>query len=366
MVVYNLDQNFECKDSICLASDNLNSVSFSQGNFYIFPNKNNIFDKYIEDNKLKIYKDYVYSETLKKKIVVFYGNCHLIPIQEMLNKTSNFKDSYFIWPILGICQISDPKYFEHPVFSTFCNIFIDQEIQKNNSYGEKYSSEYIQTHFLNKSAKRIVVPNTYKLPLFLFPQCDNSFYYFYNDKHVFFKDTILEEYYSKHFLPMSNKKYFEKLSSLNVDFKEKEDLFFEKVRNRELKWDVKISDFIKENLNEGLYCDPHHPSFKYLVYLYEEICEHLGLVAEKFSKKEIVNLDPVEMPSILDIGNFKKKYRETSFVFPIKNFTIRKYIHLYRIVKNNYDKKIWFVFKYKIKIFLFKCKRRLACNCFGK
>lgn len=74
-------------------------------------------------------------------------------------------------------------------------------------------------------------------------------------------------------------------------------------------------------------------------------------------KKDIVNLDSVELPSVLDFDNFKKKYRETGFAFPIKKFTIRKYISLYNVVKKNYDKKFLFVCLYKIIIFYFKLKR---------
>lgn len=305
----------------------LNDEVFDKGAFYIFETSllnNEIIQLY----ELKEFKDYVFSDIFLKKIIVMYGNCHLAPIIQQLRQQKSFSHQYFIYPILPICLIKDPNYFDEPIFKHFCNIFIHQQIRDENIYGPQYSSKSIISK-LPKHCKTCSIPNLYRLPLFMFPQNSVNSGLFYKGDKVFSFDSILDGWVLKHIRVMPEKEYirvFHKLINTTKSNTLGPEMFFSKIKTREEKWDIKISDFIKENFDKPLFYDPNHPSELIINYISSCLCSLLNI---QYTKCTSAILDALEMPSIYNYKQDKLVIRAHSFVLNRNGLSLKQYISLY-------------------------------------
>lgn len=143
------------------------------------------------------------------------------------------------------------------------------------------------------------MPNLYRLPKFLFPQIEaysngikREFYNFFP-----FKDKFIDKCYKD--------KSIEEISSIvrdeslilhnliNDEFVE----FIDKVRDRELEWDIKIADFLIENISKAqLFYDPGHPTPLVINYIAK------GILSRVFDEKITIDnitdfyLDVHEVP----------------------------------------------------------------------
>lgn len=234
-----------------------------------------------------------------KKNVIFYGNCHMEVVQEILSKYTPFTERFEICPIKPIYQVKDASYFESPVFKA-CDVFIHQDIQEKNRYGPEFASENIIKK-LKPGCSVLAVPNVYHLPKCFFPQ--------YSEKNelrtrrgntVFFRDSVIDECFLKHMSVQEIEREYRTVSL--IDEEEQSDqfcTFIEKVRNREKTWDIPVSDFILNNYKTyRLFNDPNHPTVYFLKYIAAEIANKLlkDVDKEAIEKIHCSLLDPYEMP----------------------------------------------------------------------
>ena len=323
-----------------------------------------IFDKeFFENNKIQFaelveFKNYVLSDIFEKKIVVLYGNCHIIPIKFQLEAQKDFFDRYFIFPIPPICLINDDEFFNEPVFSCFCDVFIHQDIRDDNMYGPNYSSKSI-INKLPKKCKIYAIPNLYRMPIFQFPQNIINKGLFYKNKKVFSYDSILDNWVKSHLRVMSPKEYIRRLNKLNSDYDTNLGSFLAKIRTREEKWDIKISDFIIDNLDKQLFYDPNHPTDLVLDFITSKLCE---LLSVGFKKAKTIFLDDVEMPSIYNVNSGKQlKMRKHCHSFCKTFLNLKEYISLYSFlnyqnieITNKYKKK-YLKLRFYMILMKFKC-----------
>lgn len=244
-----------------------------------------IKSKLENDYNLKEFENFEYYKTFRKKIALIYGNCHCDVIKEMLQTSAQFESVYGFYPLKAICDSklhSNPEYYLASSLIKRASLVIHQCIRKNNYYGELYSSENF-LRSINPSCKIIGIPNLFGLPKFLFPQ------YVLSDWHKkwggdlfcglnFFscRDRYIDYYHSvkstSDLVNMIMSDDF--IPSRKVMILKEE--FDQKINEREKDWDIKISDFIRNNLkNIKLFYDPYHPTNELLSYISNRILEKL-------------------------------------------------------------------------------------------
>lgn len=251
---------------------------------------------------------------MKKKLVVIYGNCHTAVIKEYLNSCSQFLEKYVICPLEYIQNIEDISYIYKNSYIKKCDVFIHQSIQKNNRYGECFSSENI-IKLLKKDCKIISIPNVYHLPICFFPQYRGGNEFLDRKGNpVFFRDKIIDSIYGRYGYKKVFKVYSDPEIFSDYDFAHNFSLFIERVRKRELDWDIKVSDFILNNYKEKhLFYDPNHPTNVFMEYVVCELLSILGITNASFSKSSFEEMDTFEMP----LYNSTKKY--LSLNYELKN-----------------------------------------------
>ena len=239
----------------------------------------------------------MYNSISKKKVVI-YGNCHTEAIYKILSMTPSFSEKYELCPILPICQIKSDDYFKQKVFSE-CDVFIHQSIRLNNRYGEQYASEKI-IRLLKHECKIIAIPNVYHMPICFFSQYSPKEEFKRKGVTYFFRDYIIDTLYNQGY---SIKKIIEKYDNNNIlkankmhhDFEE----FIEKVQFREKDWDIKISKFILDNYRQyQLFFDPNHPTMFLLKYIAKSCMDILEVeyTEEEINKISLQEACYYEMP----------------------------------------------------------------------
>ena len=232
-----------------------------------------------------------------KKTCILFGNCHMSNVYEGLINCKSFINDYNVY-IYSVVDVNIDEFVESDCFKK-CDLFIHQAIQKEGSYGLKYSSEYL-CRKLPSTCKKISIPNLYWLPMALFPQAKKGGQIF-STKTLFWKMEFYEDDLIEKMLTEGKsvneiiKKYKEVDLNNNVDFLWKKS--FEKIVKREQDWDIKISSFILEKYkNEYLFYDPGHPTEEITVVYVMKILEILGYKYDLKIKESIRPLVGKQMP----------------------------------------------------------------------
>lgn len=288
-------------------------LSAKEKELLIIPNSQHYMDILIKEQQIE-FENYLSEKYFGKKVVAIYGNCHTTAISEIMLMCPEFQDDYVVYPILPIHVVKSSEYFSHAVFK-HCDVFIHQSIQLHNRYGEEFASENIFKK-LKASCRIIAIPNVYHLPMCFFPQYTSDTEFKNRNKEtLFFRDTIIDECYAKGY---SIKKiiaaYSDESAFDNEDLNHQFSEFIEKIRKREVDWDIKVSEFIQEHYQSvQLFFDPNHPTSFFIKYVCKEI---LKLLNVDFNGKEIdelkINeLDSFEMPICYAVKkNFNMIFKE--------------------------------------------------------
>lgn len=111
---------------------------------------------------LKEFVDYAYYKWINRELVLLHGNCHMSIIKEYLESSETFTDKYAIYPNPLIHNNSGG--INDFVLSN-CDIWIHEEILKENKYGYFLSDEYIRNRFMELSVNPIelIIPNLFGL-----------------------------------------------------------------------------------------------------------------------------------------------------------------------------------------------------------
>lgn len=228
---------------------------------------------------LKEFDNFFYWEAYIKKIAVVHANCYGSAYMEFLKKSQDFAGEYFLYPLPAIHTNMAGRLDEALLKN--CDLFIHQDIRKDNRYGYYFSDEYILPR-LNKDCKRLVVPNLVPFTEVIFPKsfvtgAPRINLHGATQDVLFAGNRILDEAFQSgkdlegimaEFLDVNIVSEKEK-QQVRDHFDEK----MESLRKREEKWDVKIRDYILENYQEyKLFTDLSHPSLK----LMSEICRRIG------------------------------------------------------------------------------------------
>lgn len=75
------------------------------------------------------------------------------------------------------------------------------------------------------------------------------------------------------------------------------ELFYNKIEQREKEWDIKVLNFIKDNLKSvQLFYDPYHPTNFFFKFVVDEILKMLNISERRIEIERVIPLDHDEIP----------------------------------------------------------------------
>lgn len=248
----------------------------------------------LRNMNLKEFVDYVYYDYIDKELIYLHGNCHMNVIQRYLESASDFCSKYSFYHAPRLVSGIEPRD-EQEIFDNI-DWWIHQDIRDNNRISFKVSDTYIRKKLdKNKNFKEIIVPNLYGLGKGFFPQNRGEEYNKSNESITnvggidnngmfctpdYFMDTFVKE-------NLRLNQMIEKSHKNIIDSKVVLDGFnimIEKIKLREQKWDIKVSDFILQNYRmRKLFYDAYHPTNFVLHFISSKILLYLGMEREIFT-----------------------------------------------------------------------------------
>lgn len=224
--------------------------------------------------------DFCKYDLFQKKLVLIYGNCHMLVIRNVLMKNADFLEQYGIYCIEPICSMKEP--IDEGLLKV-CDVFIHQDIRRDNIHGIEYSDEYLLPK-LKTGCVNITVPNLYGygrmfspgfrknerkdylslLPRMeeLFPVTDEKLYRCVHDDMPYEEivSYLLENPYSE--------------EEILCNFNER----MQALMKREKNWDFPMSQFILSNYkSHKLFYENFHPTNYVLAYITHKLLLMLGI-----------------------------------------------------------------------------------------
>lgn len=237
------------------------------------------------------FNDYIFYKWIDRKVVLLHGNCHMLVVKSYLESSDNFMNQYAIYPN-PLIQNNKEKKISDIVLKN-CEVWIHEDIQRENKYGYFLSDVYIREKWLNERGEckknEIIIPHLFGLGKAFFPQsADNK----RNEKikngqdangmfpHAdLIIDKCVEEgmavnkiiAFCKGGLALDEK-------VVVANFEE----YMGKIKEREKAWDIKIYDFILENYQKTkLFYDEGHPTNVIFEKICMDILKKLGVIEKK-------------------------------------------------------------------------------------
>lgn len=230
------------------------------GNWEEYVNQKQI----LRERGLQEFVDYIWAELFRKKVVCINANCHGTALIQYLNLSKKFCDKFAIYPTPNI-HLNVQKAIDIDLLKN-CDVYIHQDIQKNNKISYELSDEYCQ-NYLKVDCINITIPNLVGFGKWLYPNLGEIIMDRSNENNLIFRDSILDTAYKKvkdNYLN-SYLDYFENFAYQDRFLEELYDEVMQKLKTREEKWDVKVSDFIESNFRKiPMFVDAGHPS-RYLM-----------------------------------------------------------------------------------------------------
>lgn len=366
-----------CSDYFSVYNTNiLNKINFNDTKIVIADNDNMVyFIRMLQSQKLQLIKDWIphwlleaneidplklyqfvgkdkkrfidaLSELKKiKKIMLFNGNCQTVAIRYYLKRVKEFTDNYWIFsmPWFWIEKNTD-KYnilIDLDIYK-FADVFVTQQIKENNAFGSNISTHNLIGK-LDEKCRVIVIPNVYSQVYY--PQSGKIAA---DDKLInrqglkLFKDFFDVNIYN---MVRNGEKTEDILDKIcDVDF-----YTYDEIRNRfereiqenakrEESCDIKILDFIQNNLNkEILFESTAHPSECVMTELTKRLLETIGINDEVSSDGGVYSYgipgderSPI-YPSVIEKLGLRDSYKNLLYKLPLigEKVTFREYMSAY-------------------------------------
>lgn len=311
--------------------------------------------KILDGKGLIEYQDYMSIYDYGKKLLVLYGNCHMIMISKYLQQQIEFIKKYHV-KMFYVGEKKAPSAND----LKYCDVFIGQDIRKDNELGMPDISSLME---MATKCQKIIIPNLYGYNFFWpqvtgrFDNTDNwhigddrmpesdmknlsynargpvKWMIGWHDKYIeaeLEKGTSIDEIYENCiagdiFQPENVKKSF--LEAI------------ESLIEREKACDIKISDYILENYRDkDLFYDPGHPTNILIREFVRRILNKLNYNDSEFDDCEF-RLDSSEIfiygcvRKALGIKYDKKylKHFETRGTLWNRPISVKEYIKQYKL-----------------------------------
>lgn len=115
---------------------------------------------------LEEWKDFIWSQTFRRKVVVINANCHGIAVEWYLRQSADFCNNYVIYPIPAVHMNKEGEIEAGLLEHT--DVYIHQDIRMENKAGYKLSDEYVRS-FLPQRVIDICIPNFVGMGRWMFP-----------------------------------------------------------------------------------------------------------------------------------------------------------------------------------------------------
>lgn len=290
----------------------------------------------LESEGFREFDDFIYSDIFLKKLCVINANCHGNALKEYLNDNASFGKEYGIYPVPMI-HLNDKKEISEEILKR-TDLYIHQNIKRDNSQGYKLSDEYTLPR-LKAGCRRICIPNFVKMAVPFYPTHEAEAVY-RSTLDLYYKDTLIDEAYMN-----SETKNLENMIQyiLNYQFSKAAihndfSLMIEKLKEREKSWDIKIVDYIMDNyMDKQMFVDVSHPSDDLMLKICCEVCKQLGFSDNKKVYHFNLGVEAFIWPQVKEIlgirwdKNRVREYtdRQNLHHFGIGGIDMRQYIQEY-------------------------------------
>ena len=251
---------------------------------------------------LQEFKDFIGSDFFGKMLAVIYGNCHIVPISELLRTNPMFSSKY------NLCDFAlyDMTSEEMQTLQNFlrnCDLFIHQAVRENNSFGVDYCSKYLIS-FLPNKCKIISIPNVYGAGRCFFPQLmqvgehildfnkyGHTLYFSIKDKYI---DKAFDE--GKDYIEITDAMFNDNSIFDQNEIIQEVQRTIQKLFEREKDWNIKITDYIYNNYQvKKLFYDPSHPCECLLIEIAKRFLIYMNFTTD-MDVKSCRLLDRYEVP----------------------------------------------------------------------
>ncbi len=233
------------------------------------------------------FENYIWSKLWEKKIVLINANCHGTALKHYLEKSEEFNSKYAIYPVPEI-WLNNDKAIDDIVMSNI-DVFIHQDIRYNNKISEKLSDDVLIPK-LKDGAVKICIPNFVGYGNIFHKYCREGGYASRGENPILlmYQDILIDMIYKK--IKQGGVKV--ELSFVMEELKghslldTKEELGnIERIRKREINWDIKVSEYISNHRNNArLFNDINHPGNDLMKYICDEVIKKLGCKPISFNQ----------------------------------------------------------------------------------
>lgn len=245
---------------------------------------------------LKEWRNFIWSKTVGRKVVLINANCHGAAIQKYLEQSARFCNEYMVYPIPEIQLNTEGEISDDLLKNT--DVYIHQDIRAENPMGYKLSDEYVRAH-LSQYVIDICIPNFVGMAKWMYPNLGNLDRTMPSMKgpiNILFRDSVLDEavlvcnsfHEIKNF--WGNYKY--EASKMDNDFT----TCMDKLKRREENWDIKIFDYIMSNYRRiPCFTDASHPSKYVMREVGRQVADLIGLddVCDKQYESQLGLMAPI-------------------------------------------------------------------------
>lgn len=233
--------------------------------------------KILLEEGFKEFDNFVWAPFYRKKICVINANCYGGALKEYLNDNIFFRREYGIYPVPAV-HLNNEKEIPDDILKR-ADLYIHQDIRRDNSYGYKLSDEYTLPK-LKDGCQRICIPNFVKMADAFYPTQVKERAVYRCALNAYFKDTLIEEAYIN-----NASKTLENIMHYILEYRFTEDMvcaglsaMAKKLKEREKNWDIKIVDYIIDNYKkQQMFVDVSHPSNDLMLKICHEVCKKLGI-----------------------------------------------------------------------------------------
>lgn len=217
-------------------------------------------------------KDFISVQMVEKKLVVMYGNCHLIILEKYLQKQPEFQCRYVVKRYY-IADVEEKRRYPSENVLAHCLVLITQDIHEKNAFKVPSAKEMIKK--TSTDCKNIIIPNLYGFNFF-FPQIasmdETVLKRHINENAINVDISKPQNHYIKYvctWIAGWRDKYIESAFELDggvsdiekmINYKEicsKENIVnnfenqLEKLKKREIECNIRISDFIEKIIKQS-------------------------------------------------------------------------------------------------------------------
>lgn len=284
----------------------------------------------------KEFTDFVYYEWIEKKLVYLHGNCHMGILNEMLSSVPEFSQRYAIYPYTAIHNNKAGFVDENILKNT--DVFIHQDIQKDNAFGYRFSDEYLLPQ-LNRHCLTMTIPNLFGLGNIYFPQSyENERNPRLNvDKNGMFPqgDRFIDQCVANAMdVDQILRSIEEEAPFTEAEIHNNFNVYMKKISDREKNWDISIHDFILNNYQtHQLFYNPGHPTNFVMAEIAKQVLHKLDICGNPHCERTMDNHEEIVYPCVrkaLSLNWKQTELRKGRFAKKIKDkMDIREYVTEY-------------------------------------